>query len=205
MAQVLKDKARSRVKDAAIRAFAESGFLGATMETIAQKAGMSVGNLYRYFKDKRSLFSALLPDSFANKLIKLLEEKIIDAAGKPVGDGEAFHDRNRELIAMLIENRDEIIILLRGSAGTNLERFYELLIDSLVSVAEGYRRTLEQTDVPPWPVRSVVIKSIYRSLVNNIVEAIAFNSDEESIAEALHAIFDYHFFGVGELLAPKNR
>jgi TetR/AcrR family transcriptional regulator len=49
---------RSEILDAAESAFAEKGFLSATMEEIAQQAEFSVGMLYRFFANKADLYLA---------------------------------------------------------------------------------------------------------------------------------------------------
>jgi AcrR family transcriptional regulator len=50
---------RSRLLEAAERAFAEHGYEGARLADIAQDAGCSVGAVYFRFKDKDALFSAI--------------------------------------------------------------------------------------------------------------------------------------------------
>ena len=60
--QTLKPELEARVLDAAEAVFAESGYAGATMAAIAERAGMSTGNVYRYFANKEALFLALFPE-----------------------------------------------------------------------------------------------------------------------------------------------
>ncbi|TDR84550.1 TetR/AcrR family transcriptional regulator [Enterovirga rhinocerotis] len=50
---------RTLILDAAERCFVRSGFHQATMQAIASEAGMSAGNLYRYFPSKESLVEGL--------------------------------------------------------------------------------------------------------------------------------------------------
>ena len=50
---------RTRILEAAERAFARHGFRGATMQIVAAEARMSAGNLYRYFTAKEALVSGL--------------------------------------------------------------------------------------------------------------------------------------------------
>jgi AcrR family transcriptional regulator len=59
MPQVLKDDVRARILDAARAVFAEHGFLGATMATIAERAELGTASLYRYYPSKESLFDEL--------------------------------------------------------------------------------------------------------------------------------------------------
>ena len=48
-----------RILDAAERCFVRSGFHRATMQDVAAEAGMSPGNLYRYFRSKEALATGL--------------------------------------------------------------------------------------------------------------------------------------------------
>lgn len=50
---------RDRILAAAERAFARHGFHGASMQHVAQEAGMSAGNLYRSFPSKDAIVSGL--------------------------------------------------------------------------------------------------------------------------------------------------
>ncbi len=61
---------RDRILDAALEAFSERGFDGATVRQIAAKVGVSDPALYAHFKSKKEIFEALLrlagPDLLAN-------------------------------------------------------------------------------------------------------------------------------------------
>jgi AcrR family transcriptional regulator len=50
---------RARILDAAERSFCRSGFHRTTMQDVAAEAGMSPGNLYRYFPSKDALVAGL--------------------------------------------------------------------------------------------------------------------------------------------------
>src|SRR5215472_7370156 len=50
---------RSRILEAAERAFVRHGFHATTMQHVAAEAGMSPGNLYRYFRSKEALVEGL--------------------------------------------------------------------------------------------------------------------------------------------------
>jgi TetR/AcrR family transcriptional repressor of uid operon len=57
-AQLQSDR-RTEILDAAERCFARSGFHGASMQEICTEAGMSPGNLYRYFPSKEELIAGI--------------------------------------------------------------------------------------------------------------------------------------------------
>src|SRR5882672_7668687 len=50
---------RTEILDAAERCFARSGFHRASMQDICGEAGMSPGNLYRYFPSKEALIAGI--------------------------------------------------------------------------------------------------------------------------------------------------
>jgi AcrR family transcriptional regulator len=57
-AQLLSDR-RTEILDAGERCFARSGFHRASMQDICTEAGMSPGNLYRYFPSKEALIAGI--------------------------------------------------------------------------------------------------------------------------------------------------
>jgi AcrR family transcriptional regulator len=54
------DERRHQILDAAGRVFLKKGFAAATMQDVAAEAGMSPGNLYRYFPAKDAIVAALI-------------------------------------------------------------------------------------------------------------------------------------------------
>ncbi|AMJ62000.1 hypothetical protein AXW83_18355 [Bosea sp. PAMC 26642] len=50
---------QTRILDAAERVFARAGFHAATMQDVATEAGMSPGNLYRYFASKDAIIAGM--------------------------------------------------------------------------------------------------------------------------------------------------
>lgn len=71
-----KTSTRTRIFDGAIRALARQGPRKLTMNDIADEAGVSVGTLYRYFKNKDELLRSL-GDHFVAQLQATLEQAIV--------------------------------------------------------------------------------------------------------------------------------
>lgn len=57
------DRKRSHIIKHALAVFGEKGFQCATVEEIARRAGYSKSVLYQYFKNKESLFSAVMMET----------------------------------------------------------------------------------------------------------------------------------------------
>jgi AcrR family transcriptional regulator len=58
--QVLKESVRNAIVEGAILEFFEKGFQDANMRQIAERANITVGNIYRYYKNKETLYEEIL-------------------------------------------------------------------------------------------------------------------------------------------------
>lgn len=70
-----KDKGdkRGAILAAALELFAENGFHGAPTSLIAERAGVGVGTIYRYFKDKDELIQELHKELHADAVSKICD------------------------------------------------------------------------------------------------------------------------------------
>ena len=64
---------RSQILADALELFTEKGYHNVSMHEIAAKAEFSIGTLYKYFKNKEDLYSALIIDK-AEKVSQVLNE-----------------------------------------------------------------------------------------------------------------------------------
>ncbi len=77
MAQILKDESRIKILDSAKEEFLEKGFEGASMRDIAKKSGMTVGNLYRYFRNKEDINDQIVSGTLS-KIDEILKDLTSD-------------------------------------------------------------------------------------------------------------------------------
>jgi len=82
----LRDKVRGLVRDELLQAaesvFAEEGLQTAKVESIAARAGVSVGTVYNYFADRKALVDAVM-ESRKQDLFRRLQELEIQTDGRP--------------------------------------------------------------------------------------------------------------------------
>jgi AcrR family transcriptional regulator len=81
MAQKLKDEVRQAIIAAAKEEFLERGYEDASMRSIAQKAGITAGNIYRYFDNKDDLNRQILAQT-SDDIKDLLRSFRIDSLSK---------------------------------------------------------------------------------------------------------------------------
>jgi TetR/AcrR family transcriptional regulator len=76
-----RDKLEGAILGAATRLFAECGFEGTSIATVAQRAGISKQNLLYYFPTKNSLYQRVLDDVLDDWLERMAH--LADAGGVP--------------------------------------------------------------------------------------------------------------------------
>lgn len=67
--------ARVRILQSALDEFSENGFHQATIDSIAERAGIAKGTVYRYFKTKDELFNALKEDTMS-EFVELAKREV---------------------------------------------------------------------------------------------------------------------------------
>lgn len=73
------------VLDAVVRILKRDGIEGVTTNRVAEVAGVSIGSLYQYFRDKRAIFSAL-HDRHVEQMARLIETTLVEHAAAPLDD-----------------------------------------------------------------------------------------------------------------------
>lgn len=80
MLKKLAEEQLERLLEAGVEEFALRGLAGANMRTIAERAGISVGALYKYYGDKEGFFRACLDRS-----LEALDAVLTEVIGKEAG------------------------------------------------------------------------------------------------------------------------
>lgn len=73
----MMNKTKKAIFDAAIRIFSTNGYDGATMDDMAQAAGVAKGTLYYYFKSKEEIFKYIITEG-----VEVIKEQIFQAVEK---------------------------------------------------------------------------------------------------------------------------
>lgn len=200
MAQQLKDEVRERMLDAAATVFADAGYGGATMAAIAREAGISTGNLYRYFGNKEELFSTVVTDSFADELLSLLHQRVsslvraselTDLDAQATADGDA-------LLRFWIEHRAQVIVLLDRADGTRFEDFAAHFVAALMEPTLAHLRERSGRARLPKLVR-FTLENIFANTVRTIVAILEEYRSERRIREAFQAFWSYQLAGLAGL------
>jgi AcrR family transcriptional regulator len=140
---------REQILDVALVVFARSGFHGASMNDIADAAGVTKPVLYQHFDSKRDLYGALLDEVGArllNSIAKAAAEASDGRSRTELGYRAYFrwvaedHDAFRLLFGSGALRDDEFTIAIREIT-EQAARAVAPMID--VDIPEEHRRTLE--------------------------------------------------------------
>lgn len=201
MGQFLKDHIRQSIIDAALQEFAAQGYAGASIAEIAHRAGVSTGNVYRYFTNKAKLFDAAIPKSFVERLLKKLRKRVASyPAGTPpdsIPKHSPYHVLSEELLEFVIENRLRVLIVLDGSKGSVYEPFSSTLRVELTKNAMHAFRLASLMDHPA--IINPLIEELYGNFLHAIGTILRQFSDPSDIHTAMRFLTTYHLSGLAML------
>ncbi len=107
------DERRERILEAAERAFAAHGFHAATMQHVAEAAGMSAGNLYRTFPSKEAIVEGLCARDQQERVTNFVN------AAEAESVFAAFSQGLREHIALRSRRKATLIVEIWAEAAHN--------------------------------------------------------------------------------------
>ncbi|MBQ6559521.1 MAG: TetR/AcrR family transcriptional regulator [Erysipelotrichaceae bacterium] len=142
MAQFLKEEQRQAIIQAARQELAEKGYNDASMRSIAAKADMTVGNLYRYFKNKEEIQEFIVSDA-RDEINATLRELTVETVSKEprvfnvkpdVNELSALLDKMAERLVYIYQRyRNEFLILLTNDRmNDSIKNWFSRTIRSLV-------------------------------------------------------------------------
>ncbi|WNS43109.1 TetR/AcrR family transcriptional regulator [Paenibacillus sp. MMS20-IR301] len=167
--------------------FMEKGFHGANMRSIAQRAGMTTGAIYRYFATKDALLVALT-QPVLNELNQLFEHSAtVHTQALDDNDSEASmllaeHNLNG-FVDFIFRNHDEFALLLNSSAGSSLENFWESWIESDIVATQQYMESLVELGLlshcPPGRYISIFVKQSFAFVLETVSSGMSYEQAKE--------------------------
>lgn len=134
--QYKKAEVRDKILDSARKEYLTMGFRGGNISAIAERAGVPVGNLYRYFDGKAGVLDAIVKPVY-EALPKLISD---------LKEIEVLDSGNLSVIMPMITDRlldffdifgDDILILMDCCDGTRYDDFARDLISMVSAVIKS--------------------------------------------------------------------
>ncbi|MCX7747738.1 MAG: TetR/AcrR family transcriptional regulator [Clostridia bacterium] len=203
MVQYKKDEVKESIDIAALAIFFGKGYANAKIADIAAKAGISVGNLYRYYKNKDELFYTVVPRDFVDAFKGKLYEKITVARHKGLaaykGD-QQYKVLTDEFYEFLIENKERFIILVEHGRDTDYSGFKGELVEFFIKTITDNFYDPQKSDLYMQKNLDVTLRIIYSNLINLYCDVLKQKYSDSQIKVFLQVINSYHIAGIKELV-----
>lgn len=201
MAQVQKPELRERMLAAALEVFAESGYEGATMAKIAERAGGGAASLYRYFPSKDALFAAAIPAEVVSEFRRLVARRVRALGSARLGDP----DRTAEsMLRFWARHRLAVVVLLDRAAGTPHAAFGRSFVEALVRLTVVQLRAA-QPDLRLDAPERFTLYQIFENTRSILASILAHHSNEVAMRRAIAAFWSYQVAGLHGFAAHLNR
>jgi AcrR family transcriptional regulator len=193
---------------AAAVVFAEAGFEHAALGNIVERAGTSIGNLYKYFGNKDELFSEFIPRGFTAELTNRVRAQVEALRAEPdvfvLDETHPYRRASEDLLAFTIAHRERVVFLLLRAEGTRHERFVGEAVRLLVELALEHARATYPTFAST-PANKRALTRIYRAFVATLGTILANERSEQAVRQAVALQTTYHLSGLRALFNVAQR
>ncbi len=165
----ISEEKRRKILDVAVNEFANEGFDNANINTIAKKAEVSVGSLYKYFDTKADLFlmsvnyGISVLDSVIESIVSS-DEDVLVKLEKLIRSDIEFSRRSKVLIKLYNEVTSESNSLLVEKIAADIE----------AKTCAAYKKTIEDGQ-KAGEIRQDIDPGIAAFLVDNILMNLQFS------------------------------
>lgn len=200
MAQYKKDQVKENIDAAALKVFSRKGYQAAKISDISACAGVSVGNIYRYYKNKDEIFYSVVPEDFPSRILEEVHSKISTEKFNHNTCNGIMEKIAEAFIRFMLSNRERILILFSGSSGTRYSGLRSELVGSLLSIVsmiypdqyDSYLQRFGSDDV---------LHLIYENLIEAYSQILGSDTcDDAALIDKIRQIDRYHFAGIIRLL-----
>lgn len=203
MAQYKKEETQNLIIQSAEKLFSERGYHNTTISDIAKETGISVGNVYRYYKGKEQILEEVLPEEFVVKLRENLRTKIVTGKSDTINEQSKkreYLEKSNMFHRMIIENKRKLIILMQYSEETPYEDFRKNVVRNLVEfiIAQFNPENEQNQNLKD------LLTILYDGYIQMSLDIAAREWDDEKTLGALRNINQYHIIGLEALLRKEE-
>lgn len=137
--QYLKDDVKNSILQAALSEFKRHGYSNASMRQIANSAGITTGNIYRYFKNKEDLFHELIHpvyEKFVQYILEIKDDFDHNCTQCTADPLDYLRKVESTIVVLFKQSNVELRILLNLSSGSSYEPVKQELIQLAAHILE---------------------------------------------------------------------
>ncbi len=199
MPQIQKESVRNEIIDKALLLFAKKGYDEASIADVAKAAGVSVGNVYRYFKGKEDILNEIITSSFIANIRTEIFTKLTAGKSDTIREqsqNKEYLNYSEQFLKAIIENKLKFIVLIKctKSEKSNLFRkeFFEFWVQTFLNhfvKEEEKKEALRPT-----------IALLFKGLIGLYLDILNMDANEETYLRELKQVTKYHIFGLASIV-----
>jgi len=186
--QVLKDEIREKILRDAEKHFFNCGFRDTTMRGIAKEVGISVSNLYLYYKNKEDLFSAVVGSFYLHFIegFTSFTHHTAEPDNVEVSISQIFQ-------SIIKADQKKFVIITDKSHGTKYQDFKEEIVDILFGHMKNQVKAKHNAD-------DLILLILAKNFFNGIIEIAKNYHDDKWLKESMDILVKYHMGGMVQLM-----
>ncbi|MCM8711580.1 TetR/AcrR family transcriptional regulator [Clostridium sp. SYSU_GA19001] len=185
------NKTKKVIFETAIKEFSQNGYSGATMDNIAESAGVAKGTLYYHFKSKEEIFKYIITAGMG-----LMNEEVKNAADSQEDILNKLRAICKVQLEMVHRNRDFFKVVMSQLWGQEL-RHLELResIKRYISVIETYLNEAMEKGVIKKGEPSFFSYAFFGTLCSAAVYELI-NNDLNNVDDVIESLMEYVLKGI---------
>lgn len=157
LTELVLEKNQVHIEEAALRVFTRQGFHGTSVREIAAEAGVSLGNLYNYYKTKEDIFESLVK-RFDQRMARIMATRLAPLIGSL--DPENLHKLSG-VVREIVRDHPDYWRLMYIDVVEFGNRHFEHIFRDLVPILRRLNPQLSQKKVSGGIDPTVAFAAIY--------------------------------------------
>jgi AcrR family transcriptional regulator len=191
------------ILDAAMNAFADSGYHQTSLEEVGRRAGVSKALIYEHFPSKRELYGELL-ETYVHELLDRVR-----AAVMPIDDGpEARLLAGVESFLDFVElRRDAWRMLIRNRASDDVAGLFERLFDEVAAVIGSLlAEEMPAESLPEGADFNLVVEATSHQLLGSITSVANWWDEHRTVPkyQVLAMVMEFAWVGLERIAGGEN-
>lgn len=197
--KLVNKKLAEDILDAGKKEFLSKGFEKASMRNIAASLNVTTGAIYRYYKDKESLFDAIVKES-ADSLVKRYTEEQNDFAALPAEEQvnsltEYSFESYNWMIDYIYDHYEAFKLIICCSNNTKYEHYIERLIEIEVKSSHNLIRNMKNLNLLKHEIDDNLIHIVVTTFFHGMFETVMHDISKDKAMIYIRQVKEFYTAG----------
>ena len=179
--------------------FLKKGFHEASLRTIVERAGVTTGSFYWYFKNKEDLFEALIGEHYRH-IMKIYKDFVEYSDAMPIMERMVNMKENslsyiNEILEYMYAHIIEFKILISASVGTRYENFLHEMVESKISDTDRFTEELKLQGIPVKEVSKETEHILISGMFTSVFELVTHEISIEKAKLCMKDLVEFYTAG----------